>query len=208
MNTLLRLGSVLWWLAIGIWFAMIVTAGIAAAFVFGNLKPTGLVLPDHPVSEALHWRYAAGRVMIDVFFTVDIGQAVAATLGTVAIVGMAIGAPALRRRWSFRVQVLAFLIAIASFASYATMLAPSMNRTLRDQWAAAEAGDEVEAERLRAIFDDGHQASRGRLNLTFAGILVAGAAAAVGAAPRGDEAGGPDASDSRLEPPRLRSSPT
>jgi hypothetical protein len=205
MNLVLRLASVLWWLAVGIWFAMIVTAGISAAFVFGNLKPTGLVLPDHPVSEALHWRYAAGRVMIDVFATVDIGQAVAAVLGTVAIIGLAIGAPALRRRWSFRVQVIAFAIAIASFASYATMLAPSMNRTLRDQWAAAQAGDEVEAERLRAAFDEGHQASRGRLNLSFASILVAGAAAAIGAAPRGGD--GTAKSDSALEEPRLRSMP-
>ncbi len=199
MTLLLRAASLLWWLAVGLWLSVIVTAGIAAAFVFGNLKRTGLVLPDHPVSESLHWRYAAGQVMIDVFTTVDIAQAVCVVLGLAGLLAMAIAAPAVRRRTSFRVQAAAFLAACGSFGLYAITVAPPMNAGLRAQWAAARAGDEAEAERLRAAFDATHETANRLFSLTLAGVAIAGAATAIGTAP------GAPATDrtTPLEQPRL-----
>ncbi len=199
MTLLLRVASLLWWLAVGLWLSVIVTAGVSAAFVFGNLKRTGLVLPDHPVSEALHWRYAAGRVMIDVFTTVDIAQAVCIVLGLTGLATMAVAAPAVRRRTSFRVQAAAFLVAAASFGLHALTVAPPMNAGLRAQWAAAKAGDEAEAERLRAAFDATHETANRLYSLTLAGVAVAGAAAALGAAPAAAATG----VGTRLESPRL-----
>lgn len=204
MTLLLRAASLLWWLSVGLWLSVIVTAGISAAFVFGNLKQSGLVLPDHPVSDALHWRYAAGRVMIDVFTTVDIGQAVSAVLGLAGLIGLALAAPAMRRRTSFRVQAAAFLVACGSFGVYAFTVAPPMNAGLRDQWAAARAGDEAEAERLRADFDASHQTANRLFSLTLTGVAVAGAAAAIGAAPTAAVRTGSGAgAGSALEEPRL-----
>lgn len=204
-NAVVRLATAGWWLALGLWLSAIMTAGVAAAFVFGNLKRTGLVLPDHPVSESLHWRYAAGRVMIDVFWIVDLMQLVAAALGLLAAAVLLVAVPPLRRRWSVRLQVAALLVAIGSFGTYAIRIAPSMNATLRAQWAAAQAGDEPEAERLRASFNDEHVLSTRLMSLSLAGVLGAGLASAFAFAPVGGRAGGDgDAGGTgRLEPPAL-----
>ncbi len=204
MSLLVRLAAAAWWLALGLWLAAIVTAGVAAAFTFGNLKETGLVLPDHPVSESLHWRYAAGRVMIDVFWVVDVMQFAAAALAIVAAAALLLAVPGLLRRWSVRLQLAALLVACGSFGTYAFTIAPGMNATLRAQWAAARSGDEAEAERLRAEFNDEHVLSTRLMSVSLAGVLGAGLASACAFAPgagaAGDRGRGPG---TRREPPAL-----
>ncbi len=66
---------VLYWLGLSAWLAALAAAALAAANVFGQLPEMELALDRfeaYPVDE--HGTIAAGIVMADVFFTVDVIQ--------------------------------------------------------------------------------------------------------------------------------------
>ena len=86
--------SVVYWLGLTLWVAAIVSAAVAAGFVFGKLPSMGVTLDrfEH-YDQAQHGRLAAGMVMEPVFAFVDLAQAAA---GLVVVMAMAIQFTVLR----------------------------------------------------------------------------------------------------------------
>ena len=196
----LRLCLVVYWLGLAAWFSGLVTAGIAASMVFGRLPGMSMQLQrfqPYPVDE--HGTIAAGLVMADVFFAVDVVQFIAIPLVVITLVlQLAVfGVPA--RRPSNVIRASCILVAAALFAWYALLLAPSLNSELRLFWQAAETADLDAAQRHREIFRAGHATARHILEANMLLVLISLAASALALGP----APGPRG---RLDPPLLAAS--
>lgn len=174
-HPVLRAASLASWAGLGLWFAAITSAGIAASSVFPNLEQLTPSLPGWAANPDRHHRYAAGVVMEQVFFVVDLMQVVAILLVAGALIAQAWADPGRRRSAAFRTRAGLIVVAIAAFTYHATVLAPRMNRALRGQWQAAKAGDAAEADRLAAVFEPDHRTAFSLQRTIF--VLVIGAAA-------------------------------
>ena len=198
---LLRICLVVYWLSLAVWFSGLVTAGISASMVFGKLPGMSLELQRfqaYPIDE--HGTIAAGLVMSDVFFAVDVVQFIAIPLVLITLVLQLVvfGLPA--RRPANVVRGVCLLGAAVLFAWYALMLAPSLNSELRLFWQAAAAADLDAAQRHREIFRAGHTTARHILEINSLLVLVSLAASALALGP----APGPRR---RLDPPLLAPNP-
>ncbi|MFK7961996.1 MAG: hypothetical protein AB8G96_15890 [Phycisphaerales bacterium] len=190
--TLARLATATWWSAIGVWMSSIAAAGIAASFTFPVLKKFQVTIPGWAAPESEHWRYAAGQVMDPIFFLVDLIQFVVAPLSLLALLAMRLTGGRTPHRILGAIRLGALLVATGLFAWQGLGLAQGMRTGLRQQWDAAEAGDMVEAERLRAEFNGDHQLASSLLRFTLLAVVVAGVASAFDLAPawRGPRAAG------------------
>lgn len=201
MTMPLRLCLVVYWLGLAAWLSGLVTAGISATMVFGQLPDMSLSLQRfeaYPVDE--HGTIAAGLVMADVFFAVDVVQFIAIPLVviTLALQLAVFGVPA--RRPANVVRTACLLVAAALFAWYALLLAPSLNSELRLFWQAAEAADLDAAQRHRELFGADHTTARHILEVNLLLVLVSLAASAMALGP----APGPRR---KLDPPLLAANP-
>jgi hypothetical protein len=192
---------VVFWIALVLWISSLVSAAVAAMNVFPTLSPERLPLrldayPDFPVEE--HPRLAAGVIMNGVFATVDVIQLIAIPVVLVTLGLQVTVFRARRRTWSNAVRVIAVALATAGFAWHATQLAPTMNRSLRAFWQAAEAGDVEAAAAHRAEFNRLHPSADAILRLELILLLVGVAASAVAVSPPADRP--------RLETPELAAS--
>ena len=197
----LRLCLVVYWLGLAAWFSGLVTAGIAASMVFGRLPGMSMQLQrfqPYPVDE--HGTIAAGLVMADVFFAVDVLQFIAIPLVVITLILQltVFGLPA--RRPANIVRGGCLFVAAALFSWYALLLAPSLNGELRLFWQAAEAADLDAAQRHREVFKAGHTIARHILEVNLLLVLVSLAASAIALGP----APGPR---QRLDPPLLAANP-
>ncbi len=193
----LRLCLVAYWMGLAVWLSGLVTAAISASMVFGRLPDMSLSLrrfQAYPVEE--HGTIAAGLVMSDVFFAVDVVQFIAIPVVVVTLVlQLAVfGVPA--RRPANVVRAACLLLAAALFAWYALLLAPTLNSELRLFWQAAEVADFDAALRHREIFRAGHTTARHILEVNLMLVLVSLAASAMALGP----APGPRR---KLDPPLL-----
>jgi len=197
----LRLCLVAYWMGLAVWLSGLVTAAISASMVFGRLPDMSLSLrrfQAYPVEE--HGTIAAGLVMSDVFFAVDVVQFIAIPVVVVTLVlQLAVfGVPA--RRPANVVRAACLLLAAALFAWYALLLAPTLNSELRLFWQAAEVADFDAALRHREIFRAGHTTARHILEVNLMLVLVSLAASAMALGP----APGPRR---KLDPPLLAADP-
>jgi hypothetical protein len=181
MNGYLKLCLSLYWLALVGWISALVSAAISAMNVFPTLDAVPVILTDHagfPAEE--HGRLVAGRIMDGVFFAVDLLQIGAAPLAVVTLLLQIFVFRLPLRAPSNVIRLVCVLGAAALFAFHATMLAPTMNRELRQFWAAAADGDVEEAATRRAAFNELHPTARTiqQINLLLLiGAVIASAAA-------------------------------
>ncbi len=199
MNVARSLTNLVFWLALCLWLAAPVTAGIAAMNTFGTLPDMPLQLDEYagfPASE--HGRLAAGMVMERNFFVVDLVQFVCAPLTVIALLlqitvfGMSMRRPANFIRAGF------IVVAAAMFGLYAIRLAPRMNHELRAYWDDARAGNIDEALVHQQAFQIDHPRADAILKLNL--LLLLGA---VGASALAFTTQPPCAASSELEPPQL-----
>ena len=184
---MLRTANIIFWLALSLWIAALVSGGIAAYAVFGELPTMSMHLPRyHATPPAEHGMIAAGHVMQTVFRVTDILQAIAAPL---AILAMIIDVALLRdrRRWSSNLlRILCLAIAGAVLAYRAIDLTPRMDRELHAYWAAAEVGDVEAAKAHRAAFTALHPRARMLMSTSLLMLLAAAGASAIALGAQGD----------------------
>jgi hypothetical protein len=198
MQAALKLCHVVYWLALIIWTSALVSAAVAAMNVFSTLPDMAIELERYrsfPIEE--HGRLAAGHVMDGVFFLVDVMQFVAVPLVLLALLAQLF---VFRMRWTRPANViraLCLIVAAAAFAFHAGVLAPRMNRNLREFWSAAEAGEIQTAREHRALFHADHQLADPILRLNLVLLLVAVGASAAAMTPASPQP------SHQLEQPRL-----
>ena len=182
---------VLYWLGLSAWMSALAAAGLSAANVFGQLPEMGLALERfeaYPVEE--HGTIAAGLVMADVFFTVDVIQfmAIPITLITLALQLTIFELPALKPSNLVRTGCLG--LAAGFFGYYATALAPPLNATLRTYWQAAQRGELDRAAALQQEFQAGHAVAEHILQANAVLVVIAVVASAVALVPSAPRAPG------------------
>ena len=162
--------------ALGVWLAVLVAAGLAAAIVFPEMKELDPRLPGYASYTGDHWMIAAGHVGRRAFAIADRAQLYAAaaavlTLAVVTRLRLSKG-PWLALRW--------VAVGVASgLAIYnGLILAPKMDDELVAYWAAAREGDQVKAAEFRAVFSAQHPQASRVLVTGAAGVFVAIVAAA------------------------------
>ncbi len=201
MSLALRLCLVVYLTALALWLSALVTAGLSATMVFGRLPGVPMTLErfaSYPAAE--HGRIAAGLVMSDIFFAVDLVQFIVVPVVVVTFALQVTVFGASLRRPANLVRGGCLLVAAGLFAGYAVLLAPSLNGELRLFWAAAEAGDTSAALRHRELFATGHATAalvlKTNLLLVLAGLAASAIAPSPAAPPR-----------PRLDTPRLATTP-
>ncbi len=201
MNAARSITNLVFWLALCLWVAAPVTAGIAAMNTFTTLPDMPLVLEeyaDFPVSE--HGTIAAGMVMERNFFVVDLVQFVCVPLTVIAL-GLQLvvfGMPL--RRPVHLLRAVLIVVAAAIFGFYAFRIAPRMNHELRAYWDDARAGNVQEALAHQQAFQIDHPRADAILKLNL--LLLLGAVGTSAIAFTSQPA---PASSTELEPPQLAS---
>lgn len=191
-----------YWLALCLWTAALISAGAAAAFVFATLPRLGVSLDrftrfNVEGEPEAHGRIAAGMVLEKVFTASDFAQVV---FGPIVALMLAIQVVVFGESWrrpANVIRALAIGLAIVTAFLHIFFQAPAMNRELRAYWAAAETGDVDGALRHRARFDASHPRAELALQSNTALLLITIAASAAAARPR------PAASAGSLETPAL-----
>jgi hypothetical protein len=173
--------------ALGVWLGALLLAGTAAAMTFPVLKDLNPSLPRFARYDGPHWLLAGGHVVQRVFLALDLAQFVCVVVAgatlTLALVRQGLS---LRRGTTFvRIALLLALVAILSYRL--GFLEPRMQGTLREYWAAAEAGNNAAAAGLKEAFDQGHPVERTLLTVT-AGLVLASIIAAVWSVAGGEHA--------------------
>jgi len=198
MTGYLKLCVSLYWLALVGWISALVSAAISAMNVFPTLDAAPVVLTDHAAfPDAEHGRLVAGRIMDGVFFTVDLLQIGAAPLAVLTLLLQIFVFRLPLRAPSNVIRLVCVLGAAGLFTYHATMLAPTMNRELRQFWAAAADGDLDEAATRRAAFNELHPTARMIQQTSLLLLIGAVVASAAALTPT------PAATRSRLETPEL-----
>lgn len=183
----LALCNIVYWLALTVWVAVLVAAGVAAMSSFTTLPDPdlGVTLDRFAAFDAAeHGRIAAGLVMEPVFTFVDITQVAAA--GVVVLMA-ALQMTLFRGRWKSLMNLLRLACIAAALALLLTRvftISPDMNADLRLYWQAAEAGNAEQALTHRASFDAMHETASTMFRWTLISLLVCVAASAVALGPR------------------------
>lgn len=198
MSGYFKLCNALYWIALTLWISSLITAGIAAMNVFGQLIGMPMQLDQFAaVPREEHGRLAAGIVMERVFFTIDLVQFLAVPL---TVITLLLQLFVFRMRWTAAsniLRTLCILLAAGIFAYHATSLAPVMNRDLRQYWSAAEAGDLAQADAHRSAFNQKHVIADNLLRANILFLLLGIGASAFAFTPSNQ------ATTSRLEQPHL-----
>jgi hypothetical protein len=198
MRGYLHLANVIYWLGLILWIAALISAAVAAMNVFPALKAMPIELADYAnYPSDQHWRFAAGQIMEGVFFLIDVMQFVAAPLVLITLIAQLAVFRMPLRSISNLARAACIAVAAGLFAYHATMLAPKMNRALREQWEAAKAGEIERADALRAAFNADHQTADAILKLNLILLIVTAGASAVALGPA------LQSSTDLLEPPAL-----
>jgi hypothetical protein len=181
MRRAMKICNAVYWLALTIWVAALVSGGVAAAGVFSTLPKLGILLPKYQpalgTDTAEHGRLAGGMVMEPVFTAMDWVQVAAVVFVTVAL---ALQFTVFRMRITSSGHLIraiciggAALVMIVQMAT----IAPRMNRELRGVWNAVD--DRAAMESHRTAFESDHHVANSlyttRLILLLAGVAVSGA---------------------------------
>jgi hypothetical protein len=185
---MLRAANIIFWLALTLWIAGLVSSGIAAYAVFGELPTMSMQLQRfEAAAPAEQGMIAAGHVMQKVFRVTDIVQYLAASLATLTMV-IDLVLLGERRRWmSNALRIMCITIAGGVLLFRAMDLTPRMDRELRAYWAAAEEGRVEDAKSHRAAFTALHPRARMLMTASLVMLLAAAGASAVALGPHKPE---------------------
>lgn len=143
-------------LTLGLWIGSLGMAALTAAVAFPMMKQLNPILPNYANMPEFHWSIAAGHVANQVL-TVAIWAQTA--FAAVALLTFASSRPVFMSgstRWLWISRGLLLLSAGMLVAFQSAVLAPRMDRHVRNYWAAAEAGRIDEARVSKASFDADH----------------------------------------------------
>lgn len=163
--------------ALAVWLAVVVGAGLAVAVVFPTMKELDPMVPGFAASPGDHWLIAGGHVGRTVFAIADRVQPVCVVVAVVALAGLTrmrcVGRAWLAARWALVGG--AGVMAVVS----GVWLSPRMDQNLVSFWDAARAGRAAEAAVFRSAFDSDHPKASTLLSATAGCVLLAiGVAAA------------------------------
>ena len=190
MQSLFKLCNVVYWLALAVWLAVLVTAGVSAIAVFTTLGEMNVSLeayalfePDESDVPNAHAHLAAGHVLEPVFTLVDIVQFAMIPLILITLVVQFTVFKQKIRRPANLIRTGCIVIAAGLFAFHALARAPQMNRDLQAYRDAAQHGDLTMALEHRAAFNRRHPMAEAVLNATLLLVVLATFASAVAMTP-------------------------
>ncbi len=190
MQGLFKLCNGVYWLALALWLALLVAAGVSAVAVFSTLGEMDLswsqyeaFQPDQSDMPYAHAHLAAGHILEPVFTLVDIVQFAVIPLLIITLVLQLTVFKLGFRRPANLIRVTCIVLASGLFAIHAFTRAPQMNRDLNAYWKAAEQGDIATALEHRAAFNRRHPTAEAVLNVTLLLVVVATVASAIAMTP-------------------------
>jgi hypothetical protein len=162
-------------LALTIWLAALLAAGLSAALIFTQMKQLQPTLPEYAAYTGEHWKIAGGMVANKIFVIVDYVQLSCAlvailTLG-LTLQGANKAVPKYRPPLA-GVRILFLSIACALFCYQLFILSQGMAVHLNNFWIAAKQGNMPVANAAQAAFDADHPTASNVLKGTAASIFV------------------------------------
>jgi hypothetical protein len=164
---------------VSLWLGSLIVAGAAAAIIFPTMKRLKPSLPDYASYSGEHWSLAGGQIAARIFWLADVIQVACLVIAGLSF-GAAIvwfGTPMRSRLTMLRATLLLLALAVAGYRL--GLLEPGLTDALRGYWAAALAGDNEAAARLKQVFDDAHPMQT-RLMSGTAALLVCLIAGGIG----------------------------
>ena len=190
MQSLFKLCNMVYWLALTIWLAVLVTAGVSAVAVFTTLGEMDVSLeayatfePDESVVPNAHAHLAAGHVLEPVFTLVSFVQFALIPLMLITLIAQFTVFQQKIRRPANLIRTACIVIAAGLFAFHALARAPQMNRDLQAYWDAAKDGNVTAALEHREAFNRRHPTAEAVLNATLLLVVLATFASAVAMTP-------------------------
>ena len=190
MQGLFKLCNAVYWLALALWLAVLVTAGVSAIAVFTtlgemdvSLSAYALFQPDESDVPHAHAHLAAGHVLEPVFWLVDFVQFAMIPLMLITLVAQFTVFKQKIRRPANLIRTGCIVIAAGLFAFHALAQTPQMNRDLKAYWDAAKDGDVTTALEHRAAFNRRHPTAEAVLKSTLLLVVLATFASAVAMTP-------------------------
>jgi hypothetical protein len=149
-----RLIDVIFWLALTLWLATNLAAGVNAAAAFIVLPDASVLIERYgALPAAQQSRLVAGLVTEPVFTIADLVQFVLVPVTVLALVVQLVGAGGRRARVTNVLRSLCIAGAAGLFLFRAVTVMPDLNGHLQSYRAAAEGGDLERAATERAAFD-------------------------------------------------------
>ncbi len=190
MQSLFKLCNAVYWLALAVWLAVLVTAGVSAIAVFTTLGEMDVSLsayaafePDESDVPNAHAHLAAGHVLEPVFTLVSFVQFALIPLMLITLIAQFTVFQQKIRRPANLIRTACIVIAAGLFAFHALARAPQMNRDLQAYWDAAGAGNVTAALEHREAFNRRHPTAEAVLITTLLLVVVATFASAVAMTP-------------------------
>lgn len=183
MNGLAKLCNGLYWLALAIWFSVLVSAGVSAMSAFTALPDDELGLRLERFAaydETRHGQIAAGKVMEPIFTFVDVMQL---TMGAIVLVTLIAQMTVFGMSWkrpANMIRIVCVVVASGLFLFRAMTIQPEMNQDLRTYWEAAKTGDVETASAAQGSFEAAHRRARPLFDATLL-VLVVGIVASAAA---------------------------
>ena len=179
MQGLFKLCNTVYWLALAVWLALLVSAGVSAVAVFTTLGEMDLSLPAYAAFQPdesevpnAHAHLAAGHILEPVFTLVDLAQFAVIPVLIIALVAQLAVFKLPLRRPANLVRITCIVIAAGLFAIHAFTRAPQMNRDLHAYWDAAQQGDIAAALEHREAFNRQHPTAEAVLNVTLLLVVI------------------------------------
>ena len=162
-------------LALTIWLASLLAAGLSAALIFMQMKKLQPSLPEYSAYTGEHWKIAGGMVANKIFLIVDFVQ-LGCAIVTILTLGLTLLA-ANRAVPKYRpplagVRILFLSIACGLLCYQLFILSPRMAIHLNDFWVAAKDGKMAIADAAQAAFDADHPTASNVLKSTAAMIFL------------------------------------
>ncbi|MGI9013736.1 MAG: hypothetical protein ACR2GY_05730 [Phycisphaerales bacterium] len=171
------IAAICYWCGLLMWLSALFASGVSAIFVFATLPELGVHLDRYaayaPAENAAHAHsvLAGGHIMERIFTVSDFVQITAAAL---IVTGMLLKAPRfdrIRRPLADGVRMVLIGIACVLLIVHVGWRAPEFNRTLRDYWTHAAAGEMQLAAVADARLETLHHGLRMNLQIN-AGLLM------------------------------------
>ena len=190
MQSLFKLCNMVYWLALTIWLAVLVTAGVSAVAVFTTLGEMDVSLeayaafePDESDVPNAHAHLAAGHVLEPVFTLVSFVQFALIPLMLITLIAQFTVFQQKIRRPANLIRTACIVIAAGLFVFHALARAPQMNRDLQAYWDAAKDGNVTAALEHREAFNRRHPTAEAVLNATLLLVVLATFASAAAMTP-------------------------
>lgn len=162
-------------LALTVWLASLLAAGLSAALIFSQMKKLQPSLPEYAAYTGEHWKIAGGMVANKIFLIVDYVQLCCAIIAilTLGLTLLAANQAVPKYRPPLAgVRIVFLSIACALLCYELFILSPRMAVHLNDFWVAAKDGKMAVAHAAQAAFDADHPTASNVLKATAASVFL------------------------------------